>query len=373
MSEGKRDRERARLSRREFVRAGAATLGGAALARGFARVWAQAAGPVKPSPVPRRKLGNTGLDLPVVSVGTVTGPVPAVILRALEWGMNFVHTSTRYSGGKAILQVAKAIKGKRDQFILGYKFYGEDDLDKGLRLLGTDYVDILFFHSTKPEIVTADIADRFQKLKQAGKIRFFGLTSHGSVDAVMKKGLELGFFNALMPRYNLANRDLIDPIIAEGAKKGMGGVVMKSWDGLKGKDYRPFWASILQKPHWTTICKGPKTVADIDTWGQFALNPQAYASEALVEQYAAACRGVTCLACGRCTAVCENGVNPCEILRCEMYAVQYGEVKLARALYTKLPPESTALACRDCGTCSAVCPGGLAVAERIRRVHRLLA
>ena len=107
-----------KLSRSDFFKS-AGVLAGAAVVTGST---VQAAEPEKEtSGVPLRRVGKTDLMIPAVSLGTAPAQDVSVMKAAIAQGMNFIHTSTGYKGGKAIRNLAEAIKGQREKAILGLK------------------------------------------------------------------------------------------------------------------------------------------------------------------------------------------------------------------------------------------------------------
>ncbi len=136
--------------------------------------------------VKHRMLGRTGLKVSVISLGTVSTRTN-VIKYALRRGINFIHTSLGYSGGKSIRTVGQAIKGHRRKVVLGLKvtwdWHSDDELNKALKILGTSYVDILFFniHNNPKRVASPEAKNAFERWKKQGKVRFMGLTTHGGM------------------------------------------------------------------------------------------------------------------------------------------------------------------------------------------------
>ena len=114
------------------------------------------------------RLGRTDLDVSKLGFGTAPlgerfGPVEeaaaiAVVHEALDLGITFFDTAASY--GSAEERLGKALVGRRDEVVVGTKAgrYGFDDFDfsparirrnaeHSLRLLKTDYVDILQLHN----------------------------------------------------------------------------------------------------------------------------------------------------------------------------------------------------------------------------------
>jgi L-galactose dehydrogenase len=149
-----------------------------------------------------RKLGRTDLEISAVSFGTgslgeLFGPLDeADALRlvdaAIDAGINFIDTSPFY--GSAEYRLGKALPGKRDKVILGTKAgrYGltdfdysrkrvRDSVEHSLRLMGTDYLDILQLHDIEHvplERVLNEGYAALVELRDEGKCRYIGMTGY---------------------------------------------------------------------------------------------------------------------------------------------------------------------------------------------------
>ncbi|GLX71260.1 aldo/keto reductase [Paenibacillus glycanilyticus] len=163
-----------------------------------------------------RALGNTGMDVSVLSfgassLGAVFRPTDdresiRTVHAALDAGINFIDVSPYYGLTKAETVLGKAIKQvPRDQFYLSTKAgrYGPDAFDfrrstimasveESLQRLHTDYLDILFLHDAEfvePAILYEEAIPALRQLKREGKIRNTGIC-----------GLPLGLFEAFLPQ-----------------------------------------------------------------------------------------------------------------------------------------------------------------------------
>ncbi|MCU6798183.1 aldo/keto reductase [Paenibacillus sp. WQ 127069] len=150
-----------------------------------------------------RALGKTGLDVSILSYGASSlGSVfrdineaegIKAVHTALDLGINYIDVSPYYGLTKAETVLGKAIKEvSRDQFILSTKAgrYGADEFDfsgkrirqsleESLQRLQTDYVDILLLHDIEFEsldVVLEQGIPALQKLKEEGKIRYYGVS-----------------------------------------------------------------------------------------------------------------------------------------------------------------------------------------------------
>lgn len=151
-----------------------------------------------------RGLGKTGLNVSVVSFGTsplgdMFGPASeesgiAAVHRALDAGINFFDSSPFYGMGLAEKRLGKALGSHRDEVFISTKAgrYGVDvfdysparirqSVDESLRLLGTDYLDILQLHDIEfvnMDSVLTDSYAELEALRDAGKCRFVGMTGY---------------------------------------------------------------------------------------------------------------------------------------------------------------------------------------------------
>lgn len=76
--------------------------------------------------------------------------------------------------------------------------------------------------------------------------------------------------------------------------------------------------------------------------------------------------------CAECLTACPRGVEIGEVLRTHMYAVDYGDIALARAEYARLG--DGAAACLACAAkpCESACPHGVPIARFVVPTHRML-
>ena len=114
----------------------------------------------------RRKLGKTGLELPVVSMGVMRSDNPALVKAAMDAGIRHFDTAHVYQGGKNETMLGEVFKDyPRDSFTLATKIPLDDvdrhtgtigpeatkesilaKMDISLQRLQMDYVDILYLH-----------------------------------------------------------------------------------------------------------------------------------------------------------------------------------------------------------------------------------
>ncbi len=152
-----------------------------------------------------RDLGRTGLRVSTIGMGCwaiggdAWGPVQdrdslAAIQRALELGINLFDTADVYGRGRSEELVGRALEGRRDEAIIATKVGlwhsgGErpnaytdpqmvrDSCEASLRRLRTDRIDVYQCHLWWDEN-TQVFLEAFEKLKAAGKIRTYGVSTN---------------------------------------------------------------------------------------------------------------------------------------------------------------------------------------------------
>lgn len=188
----------------------------------------------------QRKLGNSGLDVPVLCIGgNVYGwTLPEAesfrqLDAAVDAGLNFVDTADVYSrwapghsGGESEAIIGKwfARSGKREKMILATKVgiemgegkkglsaaYIQQAVEDSLRRLQTDYIDLYQAHKDDPETPLEETLTAFDKLVKAGKVRHIGASNYSG--ARLTEALEtskkhgLASYVSLQPHYNLVQR-----------------------------------------------------------------------------------------------------------------------------------------------------------------------
>lgn len=384
------------IGRRDFLKAGvagttSALLGGKALAEAVQQYAAATPDPF-PAPV-YRTLGRTGLKVTVVSFGAMLTPEPEVIVVALDHGVNYIDTARKYMSGKNEEIVAKGIKGRRDKIFLATKTLPDSrskigitqDVEASLRGLKTDYIDVIQLHNLtdKRRIFIPETREALLTLKQQGKVRFLGVTTHTNqaevLNAVVNDPERL--FDTCLVAYNFKSDQATERAIARAAGAGGGIIAMKSQAGgyqtqALGK-ISPHQAAlkwVLQNPNITAAIPGMKSIAQLKEDLAVMGMPFKLAERQLLERYAEAVEPYFCTMCGSCQGGCPRGVEISTVNRALMYAEGgYGDRELARATYREIAGESRPTACLDCRSCSALCVNGLDISAKMARALELLA
>ncbi|MFH1573027.1 MAG: aldo/keto reductase [Acidobacteriota bacterium] len=167
----------------------------------------------------------------------------AIFSRALDRGINFFDTTFKeeaISFGEAL-----RIMGRRDEMVLcamdeqyaafhsadlqDYKKHTADELDRCLRWLGTDYIDVYWLRYDVGEH-TDDMLrysiEAMRQAKEAGKIRAIGNSGHNT--AFMQKTVgEWDAWDVIMFPYNFAHLRAEDYVLPAARARDVGVVIMK--------------------------------------------------------------------------------------------------------------------------------------------------
>lgn len=151
----------------------------------------------------KRPLGKTSLKTSIIGVGgfhLVESPqeeVTCILNEYLDNGGNYIETAASYGKGLSEKKIGYAISGRREEYVLAskcgeyYKKEAEILIDKSLKNLKTDHLDILFMHGVQrvedSEVIMSSNG-AFEAVLQAqrnGKVRYIGISGHGQPDALI--------------------------------------------------------------------------------------------------------------------------------------------------------------------------------------------
>src|SRR5450759_4195037 len=211
--------------------------------------WSAETVQIKPGDIPKRVFGKTGERLTII--GQAGGRFPmcsyqdakAITLRAYELGVNYFDTARIYWDGRSEEVYGDVLPPFRKHIFLTTKSPqrtrqgAEADLEKSLRALKTDHVDLWQIHQVgmldevEQIFAPGGAIEAFEAAKKAGKCRFIGFTGHHDpeVHLAMLKHYDkydtiLMPLNPADPSY-LSFEKMVLPIAVE---RGMGIQAMKS-------------------------------------------------------------------------------------------------------------------------------------------------
>jgi uncharacterized protein len=193
----------------------------------------------------RMVLGKTGIEAVRMGFGGI--PIQrvsetqavAVVLYALEKGMDFIDTSRMYTNSET--RIGKALKESGKKVAVATKSFARSadgiqrDVETSLKELQRDYIDLYQCHGissdeeyrlvTSPNGALAGLL----KAKERGLIGHVGITSH-SLD-LLEKVLEDGLFETIMVCLSFLEPAAEEKILPKARAKNIGVIAMKPFSG----------------------------------------------------------------------------------------------------------------------------------------------
>ena len=193
----------------------------------------------------KRQLGKTELFVTPLGfggaeVGFARAEVEAVervLNDALDAGLNVIDTAECYGSGEET--VGHAVSKRRSEYYLFTKCGHssgielpdwdlrllEQSVERSLRLLQTDHVDLLQLHSCGEDLLRqGDVIEFLQKVRDAGKTRYIGYSGDGQA---ARYALETGAFDTLQTSINIADQEAIDLTLPIAREKNVGVIVKR--------------------------------------------------------------------------------------------------------------------------------------------------
>ncbi len=228
----------------------------------------------------RRKFGWTGLDVPVIGMGTwmIEGRSRDADRRAIEalrlgldLGMNHIDTAEMYGNGRAEELIAEAVDDQREQVFLVSKVLPSNAsyqgtlkaCERSLKRLKTDFIDLYLVHWPSSQHPIEETMRAMEKLVDEGMIRFIGV-SNFDVEQLREAQRALKKYRIACDQvlYHLAYRGIEQDLLPYCAEKGIAIV-----------GYSPFGHGNFPSSH----SRGGKVLAEIAkrhnrTMRQVALN-----------------------------------------------------------------------------------------------------
>jgi aryl-alcohol dehydrogenase-like predicted oxidoreductase len=194
----------------------------------------------------QRPFGQTGLDVSAVGFGCweVGGGYGEVdesdfaraVGRALDLGINCFDTAEGYGMGASEQALGRALGGRRDEAVVVTKFgmnYRDKpnlrdstreralaSIDKSLKNLGTDYVDVFMIHWPDPLTPFAETMQALDEIVREGKARFVGVSNfrREQIEACMQTRR----VDVVQYGYNMFDRRMQRDILPYCADKAIG-------------------------------------------------------------------------------------------------------------------------------------------------------
>ncbi len=203
-----------------------------------------------------RKLGNWGLKVSAIGLGAwVTygdqvkdeATIREIVRVAYEGGINFFDNADVYARGLAEEIMGRILKDyPRHTLVMSSKVFWpmsddvndrglsrkhvRESIEKSLKRLQTDYLDLYFAHRYDPEVPMEEIVPTFSRLVDEGKVLYLGTSEWPA--ARIAEAVTFARENGLhppaveQPQYSLVYRDRVEgEIFPETRRFGLGVVV----------------------------------------------------------------------------------------------------------------------------------------------------
>ncbi|WP_175731408.1 aldo/keto reductase [Burkholderia ambifaria] len=198
-----------------------------------------------------RYLGRSALKVSPLCLGTMMfggetdeATSARIIDKAFDQGVNFIDTADVYHAGRSEEIVGRAIARHRDSWVVATKFgypaapdagpnrQGQsrkwiyESVDASLKRLGTDYIDILYFHRMLTDAPLEEGMRAVADLIRQGKVRYVGLSNFKGwrIGEIVRIADQLGIDRpvASEPLYNLVDRTAEVEQLPAAAHYGIG-------------------------------------------------------------------------------------------------------------------------------------------------------
>ena len=300
-----------------------------------------------------RSLGDTGIRVSKLCFGTLTiSPLQknfdtekgaALLKSAYDMGVTFFDTAEIYG---TYAHLKRAFQGS-DDVVISTKSYSYDEktakhsLEKALRELGRDYIDIFMLHEQESEHTLrghSEAIEYFLKKKQQGVIRAFGVSTH--FVACVTAAIRHSAVDVIHPIFNKRGLGIVDGTADEmeaavqaANAVGKGIFAMKPLGGgHMCDDPKEAFSYAVNNPYVHAIAVGMQSFREIKENCAFFSGQETefrltgVKRKLMVHDW--------CEGCGKCVKACQNG------------ALRLAEKKVM------IDQER----CVFCGYCAAACP-----------------
>ncbi|MBI4852149.1 MAG: aldo/keto reductase [Acidobacteria bacterium] len=182
--------------------------------------------------IEQRNLADTGIKVSILGFGagligdesTSEKQVDKLLNAVLDYGINLIDTARSY--GISEERIGKYISKRRREFVLstkvGYGVEGYEDwtydcisagVERALRTLRTDYIDIVHLHSCPLETLkNTGVIEALAKAVEAGKVR---VMAYSGENEALEYAVSTDKFKSIMTSINICDQKVIDNIVSK--------------------------------------------------------------------------------------------------------------------------------------------------------------
>jgi predicted aldo/keto reductase-like oxidoreductase len=366
--------------------------------------------------IPRRKLGKTGIEIPVMSNGLMFDITEnQLILRAnLQHNVTYWDTAYNYAGGNSEIGIGTFLRKNpevRQKLFIVTKASGvntkqsdaaeqlEQRLQESLKRMNIEYIDLYYgVHGCDNDF---QFSEQLQKWAEGAKkrklIRFFGFSTHKNMERCLMAASKLNWIDAIMTVYNVAlmQKPEMQEAVQACHQAGIGLIAMKVLLGVQKKQAeaedkmvthfldkgytreQALIKAVLEDKRITAACIRMENVTLLRSNIAAVLDKTSLtqADADIFRKYAAsACSGY-CTGCAYiCDAALPDAPYTSDIMRYLMYYNSYGEQEEARELFAQIPGNvRNKLLSTDYSHAEARCPQHLPIGKLIAEAVSKLA
>lgn len=162
----------------------------------------------------------------------------ATINHAIDIGVTFLDTANVYGDGANEELFARVLRQRRDEVVLATKFgilrapdadgsrvrgdaaYVHESIDASLARLGTDVIDLYYYHRVDARVPIEETVGALAELVTAGKIRHIGLSEVTALE--LERAAAVHPIAAVQSEWSLWSRDVEDYVIPTAVRLGIG-------------------------------------------------------------------------------------------------------------------------------------------------------
>jgi len=325
----------------------------------------------------KMQLGATALEISEIGFGGIPIiPLPreqavSVVKHCFDRGITFFDTANMYPTSEE--KIGAALKTVRDQVVIATKTTqrdaagAADHIDLSLRQLQTDWIDVYQLHNvSNPENLEQVLAPRGAyeaavNARDAGKIRFIGISSHSISTAI--QAVKTGLFQTLQFPFNFIESDPRQDLFPLAVQNQLGIIGMKPLGGGLLERADLCFRFLQQHPDVVPI-PGVRSNAEADEIIELYQNPQPL-SEADWKDIEAIRSNLGKKFCHRCEYCmpCEQGVQIPSVLIFQAAAKRLSREDVKGWIGKAM---QSAEQCVECGECEPKCPYNLPIADLLK-------
>ncbi|MFO7928216.1 MAG: aldo/keto reductase [Candidatus Humimicrobiaceae bacterium] len=366
-----------------------------------------------------REFGKTGKKVSILGFGAMRLPETNqsgeaqvdfeksinLMLKAFDYGINYVDTAYPYCYGQSEIAVGKALKETNKKIYVStkspvwriekkgdFRYYLEESLKK----LDLGTIDFYHFHSLnehfyKEKILKFNLIEEAEKAREEKLINHISFSFHDRPE-VLKQLVDTGAFDSLLCQYNFLDRTN-EEAISHAKDKGVGVAVMGPLAGGRllnlGTEniVQEAGSNILELALQFVFGNSNVSVAlsgmeNIEMLGEnvgIASNPISLSE--MEAQVLGRISGkkeikdmVPCNDCGYCIP-CPNNIPIPRIFKIMNYCILTGvkgNSSWQYSLIGRYDDKSKADECVECGECEEKCPQDIEIIEQLKKGHKLL-